>query len=89
MSLFFSVSGFTQWNKPAIRQLFNSSQHTHTHTHHVQAVWRLFEYPETSRSAFIIAVISVTMTLVAIVKSHLHAVMQPSQCRRQGLRWSS
>ena len=33
----------------------------------VQAVWKLFEYPETSRYAFIIAVVSVTMTLVAIV----------------------
>jgi len=35
--------------------------------HAVQTVWKLFEYPETSRSAFTIAVVSVTMTLVAIV----------------------
>ena len=33
----------------------------------MQAVWKLFEYPETSRYAFTIAVVSVTMTLVAIV----------------------
>ena len=34
---------------------------------YVQTVWKLFEHPETSRTAFIIAVVSVTMTLVAIV----------------------
>jgi len=41
--------------------------HTHNTLYYMQAVWKLFEYPETSRSAFIIAVVSVTMTLVAIV----------------------
>ena len=34
---------------------------------YLQGVWKLFEYPETSRAAFIIALISVTATLVAIV----------------------
>lgn len=33
----------------------------------LQFLWKLFEYPKTSRAAFIIALISVSMTLTAIV----------------------
>ena len=33
----------------------------------MRAVWELFEYPETSRTAFCVAVLSVVMTLVSIV----------------------
>lgn len=33
----------------------------------MRKIWMLFEYPETSRSGFVIAVISVAMTLVSIV----------------------
>jgi len=53
---------------------------------YVQAVWKLFEHPETSRSAFIIAVVSVTMTLVAIVLLCLETLPRftKSDCRPNG-----
>jgi hypothetical protein len=34
---------------------------------HLRRLWQLFEYPETSRPAFVIALLSVLMTLVSIV----------------------
>jgi len=33
----------------------------------LQRLWKLFEYPETSRAGFVIALLSVTITLVSIV----------------------
>jgi len=33
----------------------------------LRRLWKLFEYPETSRAGFVIALLSVTITLISIV----------------------
>jgi len=33
----------------------------------LRRLWKLFEYPETSRAGFVVALLSVTITLVSIV----------------------